>query len=118
MLLFLLLMILCFGIVFFVLRPTKTETAVQQHLENIRESRAEETGRTILRDEGYGKDPQIAAMVRQLPGAVETLRLLQQSGHDWAVGSVMAAAVVAALVSAWIASLLLPSIMLAIAIGI
>lgn len=118
MLLFILLLVLCFGIVYFVLRPTKTETAVQQQLSNIQEARAEETGRTILKDEGYGKNPETAEIVRQLPGALETLRLLQQSGQDWTVVSVMGSALVAALITAWIASLFLPSILLAIALGI
>jgi len=118
MLLFILLLLLCFGIVYFVLRPTKTETAVQQQLSNIQETRAEETGRTILKEEGYGKDPETAAIIRQLPGALETLRLLQQSGQDWTVISVMGSSLVAALVTGWIASLFLPSVLLAIALGI
>jgi len=118
MLLFVLLLIVCFGIIYLVLRPTKTETAVQQQLENIQEGRAEQTGRTILREEGYGKNPETAEIVRQLPGALETLRLLQQAGHDWTVVSVMAGSLAAALASAWIASLFLPSILLAIVVGI
>jgi tight adherence protein B len=118
MLLFVLLLVLCFAIVFFVLRPTKTETAVRQQLENIQENRAEESGRTILREEGYGKNPETAEIVRQLPGALETLHLVQQAGQDWTVISVMGGALVAALASAWIASLFLPNILLAVVIGI
>lgn len=118
MLLFILLMLLCFGVVYVVLRPTKTETAVQQQLTNIQESRAEETGRTILKEERYSRNPEVAQIIRQIPGALETLKLVQQSGENWSVASVMGGALVALLLSAWIASLILPSVLLAIAIGL
>ena len=85
MLLFLLLLMLCFGIVFFVLRPTKTQTAVQQHLENIQESRAEESGRTILKRKDIAENQELAQFIRQIPGALGTLNLLRQSGQKWMV---------------------------------
>jgi len=118
MLLFILLALLCFGVVYVVLRPTKTETAVQQQLENIQESRAEETGRNILKEEGYSRNPEVAQIIRQIPGALETLKLVQQSGENWSVASVTGGALVASLLCAWIASLFLPSVLLAIAIGL
>src|SRR5439155_13252721 len=81
MLLFLLLLIFSFGIAFYFLRPTKTETAVQQHLDEIQDTRAEATGQTILKEEGYSSNPEIGQLIRQIPGAVGTLNLLRQSGH-------------------------------------
>jgi len=118
MLLFILLLLLCFGIVYFVLRPTKTETAVQQRLETIQESRAEETGSTILKEENYSNNAEIAALVRQLPGAVETLDLLRQSGQPFTVSQVMSVSVAAAIVTGWISSYFLPATVLAVACGI
>jgi tight adherence protein B len=118
MLLFLLLLILCFGIVFFVLRPTKTETAVQQHLENIQESRAEETGRTILKEEGYSNNAEVAQLIRQVPGALGTLSLLRQSGHKWTVSSVMGGSLAATFLTAWISSYFLPGLPLAVLAGV
>lgn len=118
MLLFLLLLILCFGIVFFVLRPTKTETAVQQHLENIQESRAEETGRTILKDEGYSNNAEVAQLIRQVPGASGTLNLLRQSGHRWNVSSVMGVSLAATFLTAWISSYFMPGLPLAVLAGV
>jgi tight adherence protein B len=118
MLLFVLLLILCFGIVFFVLRPTKTETAVQQHLENIQENRAEVTGRTILKEEGYSTNPEVAQIIRQVPGAWGTLNLLRQSGQKWTVSSVMGISLAATFLTAWISSYFLPGPPLAVLAGV
>ena len=118
MLLFVLLLMLSFGIVYFVLRPTKTETAVQQHLETIQDSRAEETCSTILKEENYSSNPELAAIVRQLPGAVETLDLIRQSGQPFTVSQVMGVSFAAFVLTAWISSYFLPATILAVAGGI
>jgi tight adherence protein B len=118
MLLFLLLLLLSFAIVFYLLRPTKTESAVQQQLVDIQDARAEARGETILKEEGYSPNPDIAQIVRQIPGAVETLGLIRQSGQNWTVASVMGVSLLAAVVTAWISSLFLPGIILAGVAGI
>jgi tight adherence protein B len=118
MLLFLLLMILTFAVVFYLLRPTKTETAVQQHLADIKIARAEETGQTILREEGYSRNPEITQLIRQVPGALGTLNLLRQSGQQWTVSSVMGISLVSTFIVAWITSLFLPSAILAMIAGV
>jgi tight adherence protein B len=118
MALFLLLLMLCFGIVFFLLRPTKTEAAVQQHLETIQESRAEESGSTILKEEGYSASPEFAQVIRQIPGAFGTLNLLRHSGRKWMVSSVMGLSVAAAVLTTWLSSYFLASPVLAAVIGI
>ena len=118
MLLFLLLLILTFAVVFYLLRPTRTETAVQQRLQDIQVARAEETGQTILKEEGYSRNPEVAQLIRQVPGALGTLNLLRQSGQTWTVSSVMGISVAATLVVAWITSLFLPSVILAMIAGV
>jgi len=118
MLLFIFLLLLCFGIVFYLLRPTKTETAVQQQLEDIKESRAVTTGHTILKSEGYSKNAQVGEMVREIPGAQGTLNLIMQSGVNWTVAPVMGISLVSTAFVAWISSFFLPGIFLAILAGI
>lgn len=118
MLLFLLLLMLTFAVVFYLLRPTKTETAVQQHLQDIKVARAEETGQTILKEEGYSRNPEVTQLIRQVPGALGTLNLLRQSGQTWTVSSVMGISVAATFVVAWITSLFLPSVILAMIAGV
>src|SRR5215470_2917579 len=118
MLLFLVLLILTFAVVFYLLRPTKTEAAVQQHLQEIQIARAEETGQTILKEEGYSRNPEITQLIRQVPGALGTLNLLRQSGQQWTVSSVMGISLAATFVVAWITSLFLPSVILAMLAGV
>lgn len=117
MLLFVLLLILCFGIIYFVLRPTKTESAVQQKLAEIKETRDEETGSTILKEEGYSGNEELAQVVRQLPGAYGTLNLLRQSGQNWSVAEVMGVSLGATVLTAWISSYFLPATALAVVAG-
>src|SRR6266700_3231245 len=118
MLLFLLLIILSFAVVFFLLRPTKTEIAVQRRLEDIQITNAEATGKTILKEEGYSRNPEIAQLIRQVPGAVGTLDLLRQSGQQWTVSSVMGVSLAATFLAAWISALFLPSVFLAVLVGV
>jgi len=118
MLLFALLLILCFGIIYLVLRPTKTETAVQQKLSEIKEIRDEETGRTILKEEGYSRNEELAQVVRQLPGAYGTLNLLRQSGQPWSVATVMGVSLGATVLTSWISSYFLPAAALAFIAGV
>ena len=111
-LLFLLLLIFSFGIAFYMLRPTKTEAAVQQHLEVIQSTRAEETGQTILKEEGYSSNVQLSNLIRELPGGLYTLDLIRQSGQNWMVSSVMGISLAATVLTAWISSYFLPSVFL------
>jgi tight adherence protein B len=117
-LLFLVLLVFSFVVVFYLLKPTKTETAVQQHLEEIKDSRIELTGQTILKEEGYSSNPEISQIVQQIPGAVETLNLIRQSGKPWTVSSVMGISVLATVVVTWISSLFLPALLLAVVAGL
>jgi tight adherence protein B len=117
-LLFLLLLAFSFVIAFYLLKPTKTETAVQQHLDDIKDSRAEATGQTILKEEGYSSNPEISQIIQQIPGAFETLILIRQSGKTWTVSSVMGISVLATAAVAWVSSLFLPSIFLAVIAGV
>ncbi len=118
MLLFIFLLLLCFGVVFFVLRPTKTESAVQQQLDTIRDTRPEAVSRTILKAEGYSNSAEVTEIVRQIPGAEETLTLIRQSGVNWNVAPVMGASVLATILTAWISSYFLPGVLLAVIAGV
>jgi tight adherence protein B len=112
-LLFILLLIFSFAVAFYLLRPTKTETAVQQQLQDIKTTRLETSGgSTILKEEGYSANPAVSEIVRQIPGALGTLNLVRQSGNNWAVSLVMGVSLVATVVVAWIASFFLPGVVL------
>src|SRR5205814_9175582 len=106
------------SVVCFLLRPTKTETAVQRRLEDIQITRAEETGKTILKEEGYSRNPEVSQLIRQVPGALGTLDLLRQSGKQWTVSSVMGISLATTFLAAWISSLFLPSVLLGVLVGV
>ena len=118
-LLFGVLLILTFGVLLLFLRPTATEVAVEQHLAGIQGARTEASpGASILKKEGLSSNPTIDALLKQLPFSPAIARLLRQAGSDWRVGSVFAASLVAALVGWWIGTLILPTDVLAICLGI
>ena len=114
MLLFILLLIFSFGIAFYLLRPTKTEVAVQQQLDDIKLTHAESTGQTILKEEGFSKNPEVSQVIQQIPGGVGTLLLIRQAGQTWTVSSVMGISLAATVLVGWISSYFVPSIFLAV----
>jgi len=115
MLLFLLLLVLTFVVLFYLLRPTKTETAVAHHLEEIRDSRPEQQDATILKVEGYSNNPDVGEFVRQIPGAFETLNLIRQAGQSWMVANVMGISALATVLTAWILSFFVPTFLALVA---
>jgi tight adherence protein B len=118
MLLFLLLLLLTFAVALFLLRPTRTEAAVQQRLDDIQTSRAESSSQTILKQEGFSSNPEISQIVREIPGAVGTLNLIRQAGQTWTVGFVMGISVLAGLFTGLVSSLFLPGTAMAVLAGV
>src|SRR5438477_4372709 len=116
--LFVLLLVFSFGIAFYMLRPTKTEAAVQQHLEEIQSTRAEETGQTILKEKLFSSNVELSNLIREFPGGLYTLELIRQSGQNWMVSSVMGISLAATILTAWISSYFLPSVLLAVFAGV
>ena len=115
---FFLLLVITFAVAFYFLRPTKTETVVQQRLDDIQVSRSEATGQTILKEEGYSRNAEWSAMLREIPGAIGTLNLIRQAGQTWTVGGVMGISLLATILTAAISSLFLPDIFLAVIAGV
>ena len=112
-LLFILLLVVSFLVMLYFLRPTATETAVQQHLESIEENRAVEgDGTTILRRQALSATPWLDELLRDLPGSVYLARLIRQSGQTWQVSSFLLLSSVVTLIIASLASLAIPSIVL------
>ena len=117
-LLFILLLIFSFVVAFYLLRPTKTESAVQQQLQDIKSSRLETSSSTILKEEGYSSNPAVTQIIRQVPGALGTLNLIRQSGNNWAVSTLMGGSLTLTILVSWIASLFLPSAILPVIAGV
>ena len=117
-LLFILLLVVTFVALLYLLRPTTTETAVQQHLEHIEESRSVEgDGSTILRRQPLSASPWLDEIIRDIPGSLRLAQMIRQAGLNWQVSSVMLGSAGLGIVVAWIASLGIPSYVLSLIFG-
>ena len=117
--LFGLLLILTFGVLFLLLKPSSTEAAVERHLAGLQESRIQTgPGASILKAEGLSSNPFIDDLLRQTPWSASLARLIRQTGRPWSVGSVLGISLAGGLVSWWIASYILPADLLAAGAGI
>jgi len=118
-LLFILLLVVSFLVMLYFLRPTATETAVQQHLESIEENRAVEgDGTTILRRQALSATPWLDELLRDLPGSADLARLIRQAGQTWQVSSFILVSLVVTVIVASLASIAIPSIVLSLLFGI
>ena len=97
------------------LRPTATETAVQQHLESIEENRAVEgDGTTILKRQALSATPWLDELLRDCRDPKTLARLIRQAGQTWQVGSFFLLSLVVTVSVAALASLAIPSIVLSV----
>jgi len=118
-LVFILLLIVSFLVLLYFLRPSVTETAVQQHLESIEENRAVEgDGTTILRRQALSATPWLDELLRDLPGSADLARLIRQAGQTLPVTSFLLLSLVVLLSVAGLASLAIPSVVLSLLLGI
>ena len=102
--LFGLLLILCFGVLLYFLKPTQTETAVQRHLADIEGDRAVSAGSTILREEKLSSVPWLHELLRQVPGSLALVRLIKQAGSRRRMASIVLFSLLGVPVTWWLAS--------------
>ena len=115
--LFGLLLVVSFGVLDQFLKPSRTEAAVQQRLAGIEPAGDIGDGTTILRQDRVSSNPWLDDLIRQLPGSLALLRLVQQAGKDWSVTSVFLLSLIGAVVGWWLASLAIPSVPLSALLG-
>jgi tight adherence protein B len=113
LLMFILLLTVSFAVIFYLVRPTKAEVAVQRHLETIKVAQSDhgEESITILKEEGYSPNLAISGIVRQIPGAKQTLDLIGQAGRAWPVSAVLGIVGISMLLTAAITSFFLPDVL-------
>ncbi len=117
--LFGLLFLLSFGVLFYFLRPTPAETAVQQHLAGIEAGRTGGAdGTTILKKEAFSATPLLDDLIAQLPGSRAVLHLIKQSGQKWQVSSVLIFSLLTTIIAWWLASFFIPSVVLSTGVGV
>jgi tight adherence protein B len=117
--LFILLLLLAFGVILWVLRPTKTESDVQRHLEVIGGIYAttDAEGNTILRRESLSSIPWLNELLAQVPGSVKLRLLITQAGSRWTLATLLFGSILAAMVTGWIVSFAAPALVLDLVFG-
>ena len=117
-LLFGLLLLLTFGVIIWILRPSRTEVDVQRHLSEIgRIHSFEADSETILRQENLSAIPWLDQLLQYIPRARDLQLLIAQAGLNWTVASVLFGSIGAALLAGLGASMFVPLVPLGIIIS-
>ena len=118
-LLFIVLLIVTFGMLMLFLRPTSTEVAVEQHLAGIKGQAVDSgTPASILRKDGLSSNPTVDALLKQVPLSTAIAHLIRQAGVDWAVGPVLGISTLAFFFGWWIGSIVMPTDVLGFLMGV
>ena len=117
-LLFILLLLLSFGVLFYLLKPTAMEKAVARQLADIGEGPGSLSAPTsILKDEAVRSNTLADEVVGRMPFAPALTRLIRQSGKDWRASSVFFLSVLVGLAAGWVAWLLASNLAISAGIG-
>ena len=101
---FILLLLLSFGVVLYLLRPTSTEVAVQEQLAGLGSKGSDAQIASILKDDAT-PNAVMNEVMRRVPWAPAVVKLIQQAGMQWRTGTVIVGSMVAGVAGMWFASL-------------
>jgi tight adherence protein B len=116
-LIFLLLLIVMFGVLVYLLKPTAMEKAVEDQLASIEGGQLSGSRSTILKENAV-RSTAIDQVAQTLPWAQSGSRLIKQAGHSWSFGLLSLFSLIAAVVAFGIASLFNASITFGIPLGL
>jgi tight adherence protein B len=116
--LFGLVLLLTFGAIIWVLRPTQAESDIQRHLESIGSKyTVDPSGMNILKHETLSSISWLNRFLVQAPGALKLRLLITQAGETWTVGSVLCGSLLAFVGVTWLSSMVVPTFMFAVVLG-
>ncbi len=113
-LLFLVLLILIFGVLFYFFKPTSMEKAVEDQLASIEDVHSTRGERTTILKEKVVRSTVVEDLAQTLPWSPTASRLIKQAGKNWSFGSLSMSSAIAALVAYGLASLVNTSFMVSI----
>ena len=117
--LFALLLLATFGVIVWVLKPSRTEADIQRHLSSIGQIHGiESEGATILKHETLSSVPLLNTVLQRIPATSDLRLLIGQAGRTWTVATVLLSSLVAAIAAAWISSLFVHDILLNLLLGV
>lgn len=118
--LFLLILLVSFGVMLFMMRPTRSEKIVQDRLGKI--TRPLEAGSdepaSLLKRERLSDADWLNDLLLQLPGPARLNRFLSQAGSQWTVGQFLFLSLFNLSFGTWFASFVVPSFGLALLLGL
>lgn len=121
-LLFIVLLVVTFGVMLWILAPSKRETDIQRHLKDIGNLYSvDAAGTDILKQQSLSAIPWINRILVKLPGAMRLQLFITQAGSSWSVGTLILTSVVFAFFAAWATTFALPNpainVLLGLAVG-
>jgi tight adherence protein B len=115
---FLLLLIVMFGVLVYLLKPTAMERAVDDQLGSIEAGQSTRgTRTTILKEKAVGSTA-VDEIARVLPWSGTGSRLIKQAGRDWSFGSVSIVSLIGGVAMYGLASLFNASFLFSIILGV
>ncbi|HTR46365.1 MAG TPA: type II secretion system F family protein [Verrucomicrobiae bacterium] len=117
--LFIVLLAITFGVILWILAPSKRETDIQRHLRDIGSLYSVDAAATnILKQQSLSAVPWINRILIRIPGAFKLRLSITQAGSRWSVGTLILSSIVAAFFAAWCAALLVPILAIDVLIGL
>jgi tight adherence protein B len=118
-LLFLVLLMLMFGLLFYLLKPTAIEKAVEDQLASIEDTQtgSGDVRATILKQRAV-QSSVVEDLAVMLPWSQTSTRLIKQAGKDWSFGSFAMFSLLAGVAAFGLASLFNASTLISVALGI
>src|SRR5438128_1421301 len=117
-LLFGLILLITFGVIVWMLNPSKTESDVQRHLSDIGTIHAlDGEAATILRQEALSSIDWLNDLLRHVPRAIQLRLLITQAGRNWTVASVLFGSLAGGLVAGLAAGLFAPVFPMPLLVG-
>lgn len=104
-LLFVLILLVSFGVAALFLRPSREETDISRHIAGIdRHAVMTADGATILKEESLSGIKQLNDLLAQVPGSYALQRLIKQSGSNWGVAPLVLGSLALGLLGGWLVS--------------
>jgi len=107
---FALILLVVFGVLFLLLRPTQTEKALRDRLKMVEESSAPTPteGEDLLKEQALSNVPWLNDLLKQVPLMVKLQQYKSQSGKKWLVAQFLFVTILVAVVAFWAATFWFP----------
>jgi len=118
-LIFIVLLAVSFGVLLWMLAPSKRENEIQRQLRDIGNLyTVDASGTNILKQQSLSAIPWVNRILVRLPGAMGLQLFITQAGSRWSVGTLIIGSLVLACFAGWAATLAAPTAWLDLGLGL